>query len=357
VLHGRITVVALLVTALLGAPASAPAATSLDAALRTAARRQHAPQVSAAIVRDGRVVWSATTGGARPSDRFVIASATKTLVATLVLRLVDEGRLALADPVERYVPGIPYGTRIALADLLAHRSGLAEYFGLPGLADAWDDPDHAWSMEELLAAIRRSRPAREPGTQFVYTNTNYVLLGAVLEQVTGEGLEALLRRELTDPLGLRALSFERVAPAGGRLVTGHERHRGRLVDLSDGGRVPNDAIGAVWPDGGIATTATDLARFLDALLGGRLLAPATLAQMTDTADDGYGYGLETISAPGGVGPVIGHDGVYGGYTSYDFRSARTGTTLVVLANLDTPADPAWSIADALWRAGAATYSR
>jgi D-alanyl-D-alanine carboxypeptidase len=277
------------------------------------------------------------------------------VVATLVLRLVDQGRLALTDPVERFVPGVPNGARITIEMLLAHRSGLAEYFRLPGVREGFGDPRHDWTTNGLLAAIRASHPVRAPDTRFAYTNTNYVLVGAVLARVTGEGLETLLRSEITGPLQLRALSFARDAPAGGRLLPGHERRRGRTIDRSDHGRVPNDAIGQVWPDGGIATTAPDLARFLAALLSDRLLAPATLARMGDTGDDGYGLGLQAITAPG-VGRVLGHDGVYGGYTSYAFGSPDTGTTLVALTDLDTRTRPARVIADALWRAGAATYA-
>ena len=351
----RIALVALaLVLAILAAPGASSAQAPLDAAFTSAARRLHVPNSAAALVRDGRVVWAAATRRTRSSDRFVLASATKMVVATLVLRLADQGRLALADPLERYVPGVPNGDRVTLAMLLSHRSGLAEYFDLPELADAWDDPRHAWTTAELVAAIRASAPAREPGSGYAYTNTNYILLGAVLERVSGLGLEALLRQQITGPLGLRALSFDRVAPAGGRLLVGHQRRGGRTVDVSDRGRVPNDAIGAVWPDGGIASTATDLARLLDALLGGGLLASQTLQQMENTGATGYGLGLSSAEAPT-AGRVLGHDGLYGGYTSYAFRDTRTQTTLVVLTNLESNADPAWSIADALWRAGAATY--
>ncbi|HEU4657550.1 MAG TPA: serine hydrolase domain-containing protein [Capillimicrobium sp.] len=316
--------------ALVGPPTAAGAAT-LDGALRTAARAGGVPHAQAAMVRDGAVVWAGATRGTRATDRFVIASVTKMVVATLVLRLAEDGALGLEDPVSRWVSGIPNGDRITVRMLLAHRSGLREYFGDPAIARALRDARHQWTRGEVIAAIRRGRPQFAPDARFAYRNANYVLLGEIAERAAGTGVEALLRRELAAPLGLGSLSFAVDAPAGGRLV---------------GAPLLADVVGPVWTDGGIATDATDLARLTDALLGGRVLAAPTLAAMTAPGDDGYGLGTVIGSRR------IGHDGVYGGFTAYAFGDVPTATTLVVLCDRDAPGDPAWRIAGALWRAAA-----
>jgi D-alanyl-D-alanine carboxypeptidase len=334
----------------IAAPAvsAAPTGHSLTRVLRSAAARQHVPHAQAAIVRDGRVIWSGTRGRTRASDRFVLASVTKMVVATVVLRLVDQGRLGLDDPVARWIDGIPNGDRVTVRMLLAHRSGLSEYFDDRAVLRALADCRHRWRREELLAAIRRGRPESAPDARFAYRNTNYLLLGEIVERVTGAGVEAAVQREAAGPLGLGSLSFSRRVPGGGRLMRGHELSGRRLVDTSDGGRVPNDAIGPVWTDGGLAATARDVARFTDALLGGRLLAPTTLAEMTSGGEDDYGLGVSVLPQPDGS-RRLGHDGVYGGYTAYAFRSTQTRDTVVVLTDLSSRADPAWRIAAALWR--------
>jgi D-alanyl-D-alanine carboxypeptidase len=331
------------------AAGAAVSAHELTRALRAAATRQHAPHAQAAIVRDGRVVWSGTTRGTRASDRFVLASVTKMFVATLVLRIADQGRLSLDDPISRWVEGVPNGDRITVRMLLSHRSGLGEYFDDRAVSKALEDPAHAWRREELLAAIRRVRPEAEPNAVFSYCNTNYLLLGEIVERVTGEAVEAVLQHEVAGPLGLGTVSFAETAAAGGRLMTGHELAGRRVSDLSAAGRVPTDAIGPVWTDGGIAADATDVARFTDTLLGGRVVAPATLRLMTGRGDADYGLGITILPQPDGS-LRQGHDGVYGGYTAYAFRSTATRDTLVVLTDLESDADPAWKIATSLWRA-------
>ncbi|HEY8583847.1 MAG TPA: serine hydrolase domain-containing protein, partial [Capillimicrobium sp.] len=229
----RRLLVAVLAAALLG-PATATAAPA-DRVLRAEARALGVPHAQAAVVRDGRVVWSGATRGTRADDRLVVASVTKMVVAALALRLADEGALTLDDPVDRWVDGVPNGDRITVRMLLAHRSGLREYFGDAAIRRALRDATHRWTRAEVVDAIRRGRPQAEPGGAFAYRNTNYVLLGEVLERAAGVDVETLLQRELAVPLGLPSLSFAVGAPGGGRLL---------------GAPLPADVIGPVWTDGG-----------------------------------------------------------------------------------------------------------
>ena len=142
-------------------------------------------------------------------DRFRVGSITKTFVAVVVLQLVSEHRLALADSVERWLPGlVPDGGRITVRQLLAHRSGLADYADNPDFVRRTvAQPRRRWKPRELVAvALAEGRVAR-PGGRYAYASTNYVLLGMVVERATGKSLGRQLRRRIFAPLGLKDTSF------------------------------------------------------------------------------------------------------------------------------------------------------
>jgi D-alanyl-D-alanine carboxypeptidase len=307
------------------------------------------------MVRDGRVLWRGSTGRlwvhgprVRAADRFVIASATKPVVATIVLRLAEEGRLGLDDPVARWLPQVANAERITVRMLLSHHSGLREYFGDPRMDRALGDPRHRWTRAEVLRGVVRRGAERAPGGPFAYRNTNYVLLGDIVERASGHGVGALLRRLVTAPLGLTTLSF---GTTPGRLAHGHEREGGATSDLwRPSGRPPTDALGPVWTDGGLASDATDLARFADGVFGGRVLQPATLAGMTTSipGGDGYGLGIRVTEVAGGR--ILEHDGLYGGFTSDLRYDTRSRTAVAAVTNLDGPGHPGPALAAAVARA-------
>lgn len=334
------------------AGASAAPAFRLQAALDRARRAAGAPGAAAAVAKDGHVAWSATSGrmGAgraerlRPRDRFILASVTKLAVATMIMRLVEMGRLSLDERLSVFVPSLPNASRITIRMLLAHRSGLPEYDD-PALDAAAEDPRHRWSRDEVLRAIARQRPAFAPGATFAYTNANFIALGRVIERVTGGTVEAALQRLISRPLGLRSFSFRERLPGYG-LARGSEPVSGELEDTFPGGRPPSDAIGPVWTDGGIAATAPDLARFAAGAFGGRLLRPASVRAMTTATPGSDGYGLGVVID----GPVVGHDGAYGGFSTYVGYDRETGTSVAALANREDDAEPGPAIGEAIWRA-------
>ena len=167
------------------------------------------------VVKDGSTVRVAARGFAdrdaarpmRPDDRFRIGSVTKTFVAALVLRLVEEGRLRLDDPVERWLPGlVPGGRSITVRHLLSHTAGLPDYVEDPRLRR---EPERRWTPTELVSlALARSRERVPPGGAFAYSSTDYVLLGLIAEKAGGADLGDQLRDRLFEPLGLRRTSFE-----------------------------------------------------------------------------------------------------------------------------------------------------
>ncbi|WP_189529641.1 serine hydrolase domain-containing protein [Streptomyces roseolilacinus] len=262
-----------------------------------------------------------TTGPAigRP-DHFRAGSVTKTFVATVVLQLAAEGRLAPDDPVVAHAPGLlppPLDRRVTLRHLLTHTSGLPDLTRPTGPA----------SPPEGLRAALASHPPKPPG-DFAYSNTNYVVLGRIVEHVTGRSYADEARRRIITPLGLTGTSFPGARTA---LPVPHGRgydSAGRDVTALD----PRVAGAA----GELVSTLADLNRFYTALLDGRLLPPAQLDALLDTssAHGRYGMGLFPTRLPCGV-TVWGHNGrVPGSYV----RTAATADGRHVLTfrvNTDT----------------------
>jgi D-alanyl-D-alanine carboxypeptidase len=227
------------------------------------------------------------TGRPVPQDPYLrIGSATKTFVAVVVLQLVAEGRLSLADPVERHLPGIVTGngndgSRITVAQLLSHTSGLYDYSG--DLIRDYATPElyttNRWRIrtpEELVAVAMRHPPG---ATTWAYSNTNYVLAGMLIRAATGRDWTHEVHARILGPLGLRHTS----TPGTWPFLTGPHAHNYQQF-APDG--PPVDTTIAVrgldsGADGSMLSTASDLNRFLAALVDGRLLAPAQWARMRE----------------------------------------------------------------------------
>jgi D-alanyl-D-alanine carboxypeptidase len=294
-----------------------------DDALRQARADAHARTMSAAVLQDGRLVWKGVAGrGARTSDVYSLASLTKTYIATLAVQ-----RLPLGAPIRRWLAGrIPAGAgAVTVRELLNHTSGLPDYLDDPRIAAALQHPRHHWTESELLRAVR---PPRDRG-RFAYSNTNYVLVGAILRRADAGGVASLAAA-----LGLHGTSIMRSARLARRVAGGH--------------RLPNDVWGPLWTDGGVVATAADAGRFLSALVvERRVLAPGPLQDMLGPAGGGYGLGIYNVGLNGAT--YWGHDGSYGGWQSYALSSPETGRTFVVLAHgggLAGPARGVQALADA-----------
>lgn len=174
--------------------------------------RTGVPGAQVAMMRDGELLWSACAGKVSladqrqyvaRSDRFVIASVTKLVIATVTISLVERGELELDSTIDRWLPRIPNAGRITIRMLLSHGSGLPEYF-----KDEWlreqlhDDPLRHWSRREVIDAIARLGPAAEPGERFAYCNSNYLVLGEILEVCTGKSIGKLVEDYVSRPLRL-----------------------------------------------------------------------------------------------------------------------------------------------------------
>jgi D-alanyl-D-alanine carboxypeptidase len=286
--------------------------------------RDGARSATVAVWEDGRLTSAAVPSTPSSATRpFRIGSATKVFTATVVLQLVGAGRIALDDPVERYLPDLPPAYHaVTVRQMLQHRSGMPDYAdrAYAGWLRQAQQSDSVGPRQVLAFALSHP-PLFVPGSQWHYSNTNYIALGLIVEAVTHHPFGAELAGAITGPLRLFATRMPTT-----RTVAG-------LVD--DPGINP----GVPWTAGAIVSTARDLAEFLAALLSGRVLRAAELAEMRQTVPtpEGFAYGLGLMSMLFPCGTFWGH----------------TGGTLDYLTR-------AWSSADARrvvvlnWRGGALT---
>jgi D-alanyl-D-alanine carboxypeptidase len=292
----------------------------------------------------------ATHAPMRADDRFRVASVTKPFVATLVLQLVGEGRLSLDDTVERWLPGlVPNGAQVTVRELLNHTAGLPEYILLPSVLNPYrKDRDHVFSARDLVRlAYATPAATNPPGAAFEYSNTNYVVAGLIVEAVTGQPLADELDSRIIQPLHLDHTLLPPTSRIPAPFAHGYTNldqdlwltPHGRTVDAT---RIDPSLF--AFP-GGLVSDVRDLARFMDALLGGNLLPePERIAMTTPTgaaqvaSDPVQGYGLGMVVGRNPCGVTYGHQGGIPGYRSFVARTRDGGRTGVLLLNGSPPTD-------------------
>lgn len=306
--------------------------------------------VALRVERGGEVVFDGAAGLASleretplvAADRFGIASVTKTFTAVLVLQQVDDGALTLDDTVGQWLDDpaagrIPNAERITLRQLLNHTSGVYDYFDAdsPFWQDAYfgegADWSRIWTPEELLAYADGARhaPYFSPGEGVHYSNTNYVLLGLILEQATGQRYAEQLQARIVEPLGLADTFYAATEPVPEGRADAYHLVEGELVNVS-AIHLSGQGTGA-----GMVSTTRDLARFAGALFGGELLSPAALESMvTFVPGDRPGYegGLGVVRRQTPGGELVGHDGDGPGSGARLYQLAEADLTLVLLTN-------------------------
>ncbi|GAB7106595.1 serine hydrolase domain-containing protein [Streptomyces phaeofaciens JCM 4814] len=359
-------------TALAGPATASPEGAAGDAppAPHAATRQAMDAQVTAGVpgvtgqVADAHGVWIGTAGVAdlgtgRPrggQDRYRIGSITKTFVSTVLLQLQAEGRIDLDDSVDEWLPGLVEGNghdggRITVRQLLNHTSGVYNYTADPGFQQTVFGPgflEHrydTWSPRRLVRLAMTHAPDFPPGTDWSYSNTNYVLAGLVVESVTGRPYGEEVRRRIIGPLGLRSTGVpgtdSRMPRPGGRAYSKlSEESTGTTYDVTE----LNPSI--AWAAGEMISSSADLNRFTSALLSGRLLTPAGLREMTATIPAGeqppgsatYGLGLMRLKLSCGK-EVWGHTGGIHGSLSGAVTTKNGRHSLAFNLNGDWTGDP------------------
>ena len=308
-----------------------------------------------AEVRDGRRAWELAAGVAdvdtgrpvRPYFRHRVGSITKTFVATTVLQLVGERRLRLDAPIGRYLPDeVPgaVGQEVTVRMLLNHTSGIGNYTGaiLATPDDVVRVGQTTYTPQQLIAIGLAMPATNAPGAAWSYSNTNYVILGRLIERLTGGPYSTEISRRILRPLGLRHSYF----PGADPRIRGP--HSAAYVPWIDGAlrdfSVYN--MSSAYSAGELISTPQDLNRFYRALLTGRLLRPDLLAQMQTTvpfdpaAPDAGGYGLGLYWVPTPCGRFWGHDGGTVGHVTISWHSADGRRQISLAENMAFYENPA-----------------
>ncbi|MBO1582738.1 serine hydrolase [Bacillus sp. XF8] len=255
--------------------------------------------------------------------RFRIASVTKTFTATVVLQLAGENRLNLDDSIEKWLPGVIQGNgydakQITIRQILNHTSGIAEYLRSKE-ADFFKNTKKSFTAEELVKIGLSLPPDFAPGKGWSYSNTGYVLLGILIEKVTGNSYAEEIENRIIEPLELSNTFL----PGNSSVIPGTKHARGYLQpdgasELKDV-TYYNPSIGSSAGD--MISTADDLNKFFSSLLGGKLLKEQQLKQMLTTVPtgregiDGYGLGIYETKLPNGVS-IWGHSGGIPGFSTF-----------------------------------------
>jgi D-alanyl-D-alanine carboxypeptidase len=326
-----------------GEPLDAGTVASLEQILDEGFAESGMPGV-AAYVRIGDGEWSQSLGVGDldteepydPQAHVRIASITKSFTSTAILELVDQGELSLDATLEEFVPDITNGDRITIRDLLGMTSGVWDFTSDDALMDEWaEDTTMPWTVEDTLERIKGKPANFEPGSEVLYTDSNYVLLAHILGEVTGQTPSEAVHSLVIEPLGLEDTRFPAADQPG--VPDPHQQgyrppgeQLGALDTLIPVGDInPEVASGA----GNMTSTMADLAVWVEALADGDLLSPELQAERLEfrrfegqAIDVGYGLGVIRLN------DVIGHDGAIFGYSTVAMHYPEADATFVLVGN-------------------------
>jgi D-alanyl-D-alanine carboxypeptidase len=333
------------------ARAEDPLKTSLDAVLQGAVDDGF-PGIVLQVERGGKTIYAGAAGVSnietgkplKTKDRHRIYSITKAFTALVTLQLVDEGVLSLDDTITKWlddpaVTRIPNVDQVTLRQLLVHTSGIYDFaddtdssFWIDAFLGPNADWAKVWTPFELLAYADGAKhaPYGAPGEKYVYSNTNYILVGLIIEKATGETFGDELRRRILTPLALHDTFFVEDATLPKGTVDAYQRVEGQLVSLS------GTNLGWAWTFGGMVSTTADLARFARAIYGGELISPSSFTEMFDffpAKHEGYYEGIGVYKTDTPSGQIYGTDGTGPGANSAMFRLDEADLTVILIDNM------------------------
>jgi D-alanyl-D-alanine carboxypeptidase len=319
---------------------------ALNAAIPAAMQKASVPGALVGIWQDGRAPYVRTFGVPNvatrqpmASDLYMrIGSTSKTFTVTAILLLADRGKLGLDDPIDRYVTGVPSGNQITLRQLAAMRSGLYNYSDDTN-QEMSQQPFRQWAPRELLEIASRHPLLFPPGSAFDYSNTNTVLLGMVVEKVSGQSLASFIEQNILQPVGMTRTVF----PAGAEMPSPHARGYfkmpdGKVVDATDW----NPSWG--WASGNMISTLDDMRVWTRDFAMGKLLSPAMKRDRdrflpAPQEGDGALYGLAIENQNG----WIGHNGNIMSYMAYPYYLPSERITMVALLNSGVDVPGSWAM--------------
>ena len=294
-------------------------------ALLQASYSEDGPGAAVVVMRGGRVIYAGGRGLAdlesrrpiTPDTSFRLGSIAKQFTAATILQLVGEGKLSLDDPISRFLPGYPPpGAGASVRQLLNHSSGVQDFSKIPGWMGS--EPSLRPHSTADLVALTLSRPAvSAPGQRWEYNNGGYVLLGAIIEKVTGKAWHEAVTERIARPLGLGSLAYAAAGSSGSARARGYSKEAG--------GFRPSRGVhmSVAHAAGGLVATVADMAKWAEALHGGRVVSPALYremispARLADGSTEPYGFGLRlqkirgrAAFVHGGAGRGLDTDSVY-----------------------------------------------
>ncbi len=299
------------------------------------------PGVSVALARNGTVLYArgygvtsvATEQPTQPGLIFEIGSITKQFTAALIMKLQEQGKLHVNDPLTNYLPEYGFPAAITLRMLLTHTSGLADFTNFPQLG-SWIQ--NGVSEATVLTAVSQAPLQFPPGTQYAYSNSNFFALGTIIERLTGRSYAATLNQYVLQPLGLTNTYY--ALPPANLSPTGYASNGVGLVAVAPWDR------SAAFAAGALSTNVYDLITWDSALMNGKVVSPASFQAMTTSNGfltlDGssYGFGLELATL--NHRPVMWHSGQIAGFYTENAVFLDDGFAVVVLTNdQDVDTDP------------------
>jgi CubicO group peptidase (beta-lactamase class C family) len=303
----------------------------------------HTPAISVAVLRGSDTLVMKGYGAASlephrdatPSTVYEIGSITKQFTSAAIMRLIERGKLSLDDPMSKYLPDVPlHGHVVTVRQLLNHTSGIHDYTSSPEWAKTWTQ---MLTPRQVVAFVDKDTFDFAPGTKWRYDNTGYVLLGMIIEKVTGEPYASYVQHDLFTPLGLKQTSYCPNRPTDPSFAAGYTSRSGTVK--------PADFLDMSHPlaAGALCSTVRDLVKWQRALVAGRVVNAKSFALMTtaDTLNDGkrlsYGFGL----VPGQMGThrSVGHGGGIPGFTTASIFFPDDSVNVAVFSNSDGVPDP------------------
>jgi len=294
-------------------------------------------------VRTFGVADKATKAPMQLDDYIRIGSITKTFTTGALLQLVDQGKVALDDPISKYIPGVPSGDKITLRRLAQMSSGLLTYDDSDAFVDAYlADPNRSYTPQEMLDFAKASPVKFPAGTQYDYSNTNTTLLGLVVEKVSGQKLPDFIKEHILVPLKMNHTSFPTTAAFPSPHPQGYTKIAGAERVATDW----NPSWG--WGAGNMVSNLDDMRTWAEELGTGTLLRPATQRERIDSnvpmsEDNSAFYGLGVYNDGG----WIGHTGILFGYETLVVHLPESQTSLVFFVNTNSPTNVGVALATAI----------